>query len=956
VIRSVRNSLIGMCVLTICMAQSAWSQPAPAEPGATAGPVVDPDQAEAQPSADSKTPTQPVQPDAQPAAAKPASALPWSGQTDVKGTGSLPSFLEVQDKRMKDERKPPTAAQLAALREMEAEVARFSKIGDAYRASILSVVQRDYQRQRRTRDEAFAKQIHVEERLEDKARQKAIVLFERFIAQYPDDPRYTPDAMFRLGELYFERSALAFQAQLDQVTLERDRRRESGQDSEELQDPDKNFSDTIELYKRLIETFPDYERIAGVYYLIGYCLNEEGNFEAARIAWLSLVCGNRFDYRRDSPKASDGEKEDGELQKHPALGLQSAPAAGPLRDPYAECKPVVESSDFYTETWLRVGEYHFDFDYRNDALDHAISAYGKILKHPQDRVYNLALYKLAWSYYRASRYPESIRHFAMLVQWSDDEKKRTGKAGTELRAEAIQYLGIAFAYDDWNENQILDPDEGLPTGLDRIQMPSMLPQDREWTPEVYFQLGSIYFDEAKYPQAVATWELALKRFPNHHRAPEIQNQIALAHVQNNQLDQALLARAKLGELYREGTAWWNANMDHPKEQRAAEQLAQDALIGAAVQHHQHAQNLRRRCVQDELPELCREAQLAYASAADAYRLYIEKNPNSPQAYELHYNWAEALYWSERYEQAAEAYAAVRDSNLDDKHLSEAARRVVESLKRLLDREVEANRLTVRTEPPAPQGTPPRAVAVEMPVLLQRLAQAREIYLARVDEAHDTESVRDSYEYNNALLLYLYGYWPHARDRFTRIFDQNCTGASADETGRVAWFNLNNMAVALNQTDEVERLSKDLQKRRCTFSAGAIAGAAVDCTRAENAEEPQCVATVQLSNIRYQKAVQIFEKAEKASGKDQGGLYRRGCNDVDRGRERRTHPSSGAARLRKSGRRVGAHQSLRVCGSFVCKDHRRSGTASGQGRGAAEAARCHPFQRLFPSSIQRKSFL
>lgn len=808
---------------------------------------------------------------AQPKSASKA-PLPWSGTKDAEASETLPEFLRVEQTRSGDQRKPPTPTQIKALREMEEEVGRFSNLGSAYHSSILSVVRRDYERQRRTRDAAFARQIHVEESLEDAARLRAIALFERFIAQYPDDPRYTPDAMFRLGELYFERSALAFQKALDSVTNERDTRREANQSAEDLRDPEKDFGDTIELYKKLIERFPKYERIAGVYYLIGYCLNEEGDFDAARIAWLSLACHNHFDYRRDSPKTPDKTQTEEDREEHPALGLETQRPSTTLRDSYADCEPVASTADFYAETWLRIGEYHFDFDYGDDALERAISAYSKILAYPDNRVYNLALYKLAWSYYRASRYPQSIRHFALLVQWSDDEKKRTGKAGTELRAEAIQYLGIAFAYDDWNENQILDPQEGLPTGLERIQSQGLLPQDQDWTSEVYFQLGTVYFDEAKYPQAIAAWELALKRFPNHYRAPEIQNQIAVAYIQNNQLEQGLGARALLSERYREGTEWWNANMDHPKEQRAAEQLAQDALIGTAIQHHQHAQNLRRKCVQDEMPELCRESQQAYGLAADAYKLYIDKNPNSPQAYELHYNWAEALYWSERYEQAAQAYAAVRDSNLDDTHLSEAARRVVESLKRIVDREVQANRITVRSEPPVPTGTPPRVAPLEMPVLVQRLAQAREVYLARVDAAHDTESVRDSYNYNNALLLYVYGYWGHARDRFARIFDENCSGEGADETGRVAWYNLNNMAVSLNQTSEVERLSKDLQKRRCTFASGGVPSRSVDCAKAENQEEPQCIATVQLSNIRYQKAVQIFEEAEKAKGADQRRLY------------------------------------------------------------------------------------
>ena len=96
--------------------------------------------------------------------------------------------------------------------------------------------------------------------------------------------------------------------------------------------------------------------------------------------------------------------------------------------------------------------------------------------------------------------PKRSRTSASSSSGRTTRSEETGKAGSELRPEAIEYLGIAFAYDDWNENQIADPVEGRPTGIERIQDASLLPQQRPWTPEVYFQLGQVYFDEAKYPE------------------------------------------------------------------------------------------------------------------------------------------------------------------------------------------------------------------------------------------------------------------------------------------------------------------------------------------------------------------------------------------------------------------------------------------------------------------------
>jgi cellulose synthase operon protein C len=807
-------------------------------------------------------------------------AAPWAsahGSTPAP----LPGFLDTSDKRIKEERPPPAPEQVTGLRELEAELGRFRAQGGAYRDTLKALLKREYDRQRHEREEAFNGQIKFEEDQEDKTRLDAIALFERFIAKYPADPTYTADAMFRLGELYFERDAIAQQEEMNAYLAERDRRLAVGESLDGLVEPSKQYAATIGLYQRLVQQFPKYDKADGVYYLIGYCHSEMGEQELARIAWLNLVCANHFTYTGTLPESEQKPQGDPRAAEHPALTLGGQPTAAPgaYVDPYEGCEQAVADSKFWSETWLRIGEYHFDLDFSPHGLDKAISAYSKVLARPEDRSFNLALYKVAWTYYRASRYPQAIEHFWKLVQWSDDERKRTGK-GSELRAEAIQYLAIAFAYDDWNENQISDPLEGQPTGITRVQDPKLLPQDQTWTSEVVFRLGFVYFDEAKYPDAIKVWQMALKRWPLDPQAPEVQNMIAVAHTRYNEQAEAIAARAKLGD-YAEGSDWWEANKDHPVEQRRAEQLAEDALINTAIAHHQRAQSLRRSCVEQQDPDLCTQAQEQYGLAALAYRNYIQRYPNSPQAYELNYNLADALYWSESYEEAATEYSAVRDSNLDDKYLSIAARLVVESVKRVVEKKQNAGEVPVRTEPPAPSGTPPVVTPIELPPDLQRLARAREVYLARVDEAHDTEKVRDSYFYNNTLLLYLYGYWDIARARFYTEFEEHCTGPKAAETGQIAWLNMRNMAVAMGRGEEVRWLGAELQKRQCTFSPSGAVAAAVDCKKPENKSAPMCVAGQDLTNLRYRDAVSIFERAEQAKDQEQRNLYEQAASELVR---------------------------------------------------------------------------
>ena len=84
-------------------------------------------------------------------------------------------------------------------------------------------------------------------------RRDAIAMFEAFLLKYPNDKRWTPDAMFRLAELYYEKSAEEY--------LDADEAYKKALDRPNPPDtppPRVDYTPTINLYRRLLTEFPSY--------------------------------------------------------------------------------------------------------------------------------------------------------------------------------------------------------------------------------------------------------------------------------------------------------------------------------------------------------------------------------------------------------------------------------------------------------------------------------------------------------------------------------------------------------------------------------------------------------------------------------------------------------------------------------------------------------------------------
>ncbi|WP_438032298.1 tetratricopeptide repeat protein [Sorangium sp. So ce204] len=816
---------------------------------------------------------------------------------------------------------PPTPAQLAALAALEKEAAAYEKAARDYRSAITRIVQHHYEDRRRRILSSLDREIEIERKGLRDAREEAIRRLEVFVERYSGPnahPENTPDAMFRLAALYEERART---------------------DNDASEDLSVALLPAIALYKRVIREFPQYRELAGIYYYLGHALNDSVRFPEAQQVWRSLVCHDKYPYpvetdpkdpTRDTigklPQDHDSDYWTGWEARHPtpigstpggrALPRKGARGRAPVTedetayvDPYPdECQPIPQKTAlgaeprYIAEVWWQIGDYHFnEIDRAGGPFNYnrAESAYRQSIKYKKPPVHGVAMYKLAWTYFKQQRYETSVRQFIELLRYTDEQEKLTGDPGADFRAEAYTYIAGSLTYLDFvgpgpdepyvPRNDVLDvetdprmAEQKMRIAIERVQDPKLIPQDQKWTVEIYKALALEFKELNQYRNTLEVSEILLKKWPMHRDAPVIQNQIAdIYDTLTSQSREgtaeramnsakALEARTKLAQ-YVGTTPWVEANKDDPEAIQTAERLVRGGLRRAAADHTNAGSALVQQALtvgdKETRDPIFERALGEYRLAAQGWAGYLAQDENAPDAYESRYWLADAHHMvvvitvamdrspaTHEIEQARSSAVGVRDSNEDDKYLQPAAYMVVDTAHQaLLDR----HKLFQRTsgaegiEPREKvkivgEGDQQRVVAEPLPPQVQAAVTARDEYIQRVPPALDAPKNIDLYAFQAADYYFLYGQFAEARKRMEPIYEAQC---GKTEFGYKAWERLTTMSNLENNVEQSRKLAEAALTRSCAVSE-------------EQKLKEGDIARPTISRGYYIDAARAFEKAEK----------------------------------------------------------------------------------------------
>jgi TolA-binding protein len=457
---------------------------------------------------------------------------------------------------------------------------------------------------------------------------------------------------------------------------------------------------SIALYQRLITQFPTYRLNDGSYYLLGYCLEKQGEVEQSRDTFVRLI------------------------EKYP-------------------------SSKFVAEAWIRLGEYYFDAVDVPNALEEAARAYSQAIQFKDHPLFDKALYKLGWTYYRMDSFERAVDSFVQLIDYYDKKAADEGEeVGGDLRAEALQYMAVSFSDDRWGS-------------IAKAQEMFARIGPRPWEAELWRRLGDVFFDTNRWQDSVAAFKQNLAKDPLNPEAPQIQAKIVKVYESGmREFDTAYVERERLVKDYAPGSSWYEHNKGDSQVIKAAQELSERSLYSAAVYHHQQAIQYVKSGSLDQ-------AKKSFEIAARGYSDYLERFPHSKLAYELEYYLGDCQYQSLQFMAAAKTYEDVRDSTAGREHQADAALAAVLSYQKEIDSRQKANPPQVETRPVLTSKTWPEGKSVEkqeLPELWVKFVEAADAFV-RLQPQHERAPL---IAYRAAEIYYVYEDFEEARRRFAAV--------------------------------------------------------------------------------------------------------------------------------------------------------------------------------------------
>lgn len=287
------------------------------------------------------------------------------------------------------------------------------------------------------------------------------------------------------------------------------------------------------------------------------------------------------------------------------------------------------NSVHFDEVQFRRGEYFFTRRKFRDAE----SAYSAITNlGTRSSYYELALYKLGWTFYKQELYEEALQRYMALLDYKvsagynfdeKHEKEDERRVADTFRAVSLSFSNLG--------------------GPDVVQQYFSSTKSRSYEDRVYSNLGEHYLAKLRYDDAAKTYNAFIALHPFHPAAPRFSMRVVETFTKGGFPKLVLESKRDFASKYGLQSEYWR----HNKPEELPEALAYLKADLKDLATHYHAEYQSSQEANEKLAN--------YHEAQRWYGDYLKSFPTDAESPVINYRLADLLFENKDFGKAAKQY-------------------------------------------------------------------------------------------------------------------------------------------------------------------------------------------------------------------------------------------------------------------------------------------------------------
>jgi cellulose synthase operon protein C len=284
-----------------------------------------------------------------------------------------------------------------------------------------------------------------------------------------------------------------------------------------------------------------------------------------------------------------------------------------------------------------IGEYYFN----ENKLEKAAEAYDKVLDFADSKYFEQALYKLAWTRYRANSYKTAISSFTFILEESA-RKTKSQQSKSALTSEALQFAALSIAESDTSGDGGLKQSKAFADKLGDSRLGAKL----------LHRMAVIYTQAGRMDRSKRALEALMNGYKDYEKMPEAIMELGRAYEKEQNYNKAAEVREKIFRLYCRNSDWYKKVAS--ADARANADSVSEMAIELVARHYLYEAKQLASATGDGAHT--RENYLR--KAISAYEGFLSIYPENKNRAKYNYQEAEAYYSLEDFGAAAKKYMQV----------------------------------------------------------------------------------------------------------------------------------------------------------------------------------------------------------------------------------------------------------------------------------------------------------